>query len=132
MHASVVTACAHVLWPRPDIYCNYYVRAKFKPGGAPCCDDARGNTAHIHTHMYTHTHTYTHMHTHTHTHTLTLTLTHTYTYTHTHTHIKKKQSVPLPLSGHAIRQGRNARALSGPMSQCNATSWSRARNSQVD
>ena len=45
---------------------------------------------------------------------------------------KQKQSVPLPLSGHAIRHGRNARALSGPMSQCNATSWSQARNSQVD
>ena len=46
MHVCVVTACAHVLWPRPDIYCNYYVRAKFKPGGAPGCYDARGNTGH--------------------------------------------------------------------------------------
>ena len=55
--------------------------------------------------------------------------THTITHTHAHTHAQKKakQSVPLPLSGHAIRHGRNARALSGPMSQCNATSWSRAR-----
>ena len=44
MHVCVVTACVHVLWPRPDIYCNYYVRAKFKPGGAPGCYDARGNT----------------------------------------------------------------------------------------
>ena len=44
MHVCVVTARAHVLWPRPDIYCNYYVRAKFKPGGAPGCYDARGNT----------------------------------------------------------------------------------------
>ena len=52
--------------------------------------------------------------------------------TNRHKKKKAKQSVPLPLSGHAIRQGRNARALSGPMSQCNATSWSRARNSQVD
>ena len=41
----VVTARACVLWPHPDIYCNYYVRAKFKPGGAPGCYDARGNTA---------------------------------------------------------------------------------------
>ena len=40
-----LTACAHVLWPRPDIYCNYYVIAKFKQGGAPGCYDARGNTA---------------------------------------------------------------------------------------
>ena len=23
MHVCVVTACAHVLWPRPDIYCNF-------------------------------------------------------------------------------------------------------------
>ena len=69
----------------------------------------------IHPHTPTHPHTYT--------------PTHTHTYIHTY---KKKQSVPLPLSGHAIRHGRNARALSGPMSQCNATSWSRARNSQVD
>ena len=45
MHVCVVTACAHVLWPRPDIYCNYYVRAKLKPGGVPGCYDARGNTA---------------------------------------------------------------------------------------
>ena len=44
MYVCVVTACAHVLWPRPDIYCNYYVRAKFKPGGVPGCYDARGNT----------------------------------------------------------------------------------------
>ena len=44
----------------------------------------------------------------------------------------KKQSVSLPLSGHAIWHSQNARALSGPLSQCNATSWSRARNSQVD
>ena len=60
--------------------------------------------------------------------------TYTLPHTHTHTHKKKKakQSVSLPLSGHAIRHGRNTRALSGPMSQCNATSWNRARNSQVD
>ena len=58
--------------------------------------------------------------------------THIHIHTHTQTHKKAKQSVPLPLSGHAIRHGRNAGALSGPMSQCNATSWSRARNSQVD
>ena len=45
VYVCVVTACAHVLWPRPEIYCNYYVRAKFKPGGAPGCYDARGNTA---------------------------------------------------------------------------------------
>ena len=45
MHVCVVTARAHVLWPRPDIYCNYYVRAKFKPGVAPGCYDAGGNTA---------------------------------------------------------------------------------------
>ena len=45
MHVCVVTTCAHVLWPRPDIYCNYYVREKFKPGVAPGCYDARGNTA---------------------------------------------------------------------------------------
>ena len=44
MHVCVVTARVRVLWPRPDIYCNYYVRAKFKPGGAPGCYDARGNT----------------------------------------------------------------------------------------
>ena len=44
MHVCVVTARARVLWLRPDIYCNYYVRAKFKPGGAPGCYDARGNT----------------------------------------------------------------------------------------
>ena len=44
MHVCVVTACVHVLWPRPDIYCNYYVRAKFKPGGVPGCYDTRGNT----------------------------------------------------------------------------------------
>ena len=44
MHVCVVTARARVLWPRPDIYCNYYVRVKFKPGAAPGCYDARGNT----------------------------------------------------------------------------------------
>ena len=44
MHVCVITARARVLWLRPDIYCNYYVRAKFKPGGAPGCYDARGNT----------------------------------------------------------------------------------------
>ena len=44
MHVYVVTACAHVLRPRPDIYCNYYIREKFKPGIAPGCYDARGNT----------------------------------------------------------------------------------------
>ena len=41
---------------------------------------------------------------------------------HTHKAKAKKQSVPLPLSGHlphAIRHSRNARALSGPLSQCN-------------
>ena len=53
--------------------------------------------------------------------------------THTHTKSKsKKQSVLLPLIGHAIWHSQNARALSGPMSQCNTISWSRARNSQVD
>ena len=54
--------------------------------------------------------------------------------THTHTRTQKKQSVSLLLSGHAnaIRHSRNACALSGPLSQCNTTSWSRARNSQVD
>ena len=46
MHMCVVTACAHVLWPRPDTYCIYYVRAKFKPGGVPGCYDAGGNTVH--------------------------------------------------------------------------------------
>ena len=57
---------------------------------------------------------------------------HTYVHT-THTHTKaKKQSVSLPLSGHAIWHSQNVRALSGPLNQCNATSWSRARNSQVD
>ena len=89
------------------------------------------------THTQIHAHTCARMHTRTHTHTHTCTHTHTHK-SHTHTQIThtqkkaKKQSVPLPLSGHAIRQGRNACALSGPMSQCNATSWSRARNSQVD
>ena len=76
----------------------------------------------IHSHEYTHTHTHTHTHTRTH--------THAHTHTHTHTHTKKKdkrQSVSLPLSGHAIWHSQNARALSGPLSQCNATSWSRAR-----
>ena len=59
--------------------------------------------------------------------------THCRIHAHTHTHkAKAKQSVLLPLSGHAIWHSQNARALSGPMSQCNATSWSRARNSQVD
>ena len=47
MHVCVVTARARVLWPPPDIYCNYYVRAKFKPGAAPGCYGARGNTAHV-------------------------------------------------------------------------------------
>ena len=51
MHVCVVNARARVLSlslrPRPDIYCNYYVRAKFKPGGVPSCYDARGNTAYI-------------------------------------------------------------------------------------
>ena len=53
MHVCVVTARARVLWPRPDIYCNYYVRAKFKPDGAPGCYDARGNTAYntVHDHI---------------------------------------------------------------------------------
>ena len=78
---------AHVLWPRPNIYCNYYVRAKFKPGGAPGYYDARGNTVHIHTHIYTHTHTQKHTHTHTHTQTQKHTHTHTLTQTQTHTHI---------------------------------------------
>ena len=59
-------------------------------------------------------------HTHTHTHTRA----HTHTRTHTHKKKKQKQSVSLPLNGHAIRRSRNARALSGPLSQCNATSWS--------
>ena len=45
---------------------------------------------------------------------------------------KPKQSISLPLSGHAIWHSRNARELSEHLSQCNATSWSRARNSQVD
>ena len=44
MHVCVVTAHAHGLWPRPDIYRIYYVRARFKPGGAPGCYDAGGNT----------------------------------------------------------------------------------------
>ena len=44
MHVCVVTARAIVLWRCPDIYCNYYVRANFKLGGAPGCYDARGNT----------------------------------------------------------------------------------------
>ena len=79
------------------------------------------------THHYTHIHTHTHTHTHAHTH------AHTHTHTHTQKQSKKqKQSVSLPLSGHAIWHSQNARALSGPLSQCNATSWSRARNSQVD
>ena len=85
-----------------------------------------------------HTHVHTCSHTHAHTHTWHIHMcTHTRTHTHTHTHTHKKQSkakqsVSLPLSGHAIWHSQNARALSGPMSQCNATSWSRARNSQVD
>ena len=58
--------------------------------------------------------------------------THTRTCTHSKKSKSKKQSVSLPLSGHAIWHSQNARALSGPLSQCNATSWSRARNSQVD
>ena len=54
-------------------------------------------------------------------------------YTHTHTKTKDKDKVfrcrlAVTLSGIA----RNARALSGPLSQCNATSWSQARYSQVD
>ena len=52
MHVCVVTARARVLWPRPDIYCNYYVSAKFKLGGAPGCYDARGNTAQILVHVF--------------------------------------------------------------------------------
>ena len=43
-----------------------------------------------------------------------------------------KQNVSLPLSGHAIWHSQNACALSGPLRQCTATSWSQARNSQVD
>ena len=53
---------------------------------------------------------------------------HTQVHTYIHT---QKQSVSLPLSGRAIWHSQNARALSGLLSQCNATSWSRARNSQV-
>ena len=56
MHVCVVTACARVLWPRPDIYCNYYVRAKFKPGGAPGCYDARGNTDKVYIYIYIYVH----------------------------------------------------------------------------
>ena len=78
-----------------------------------CCNikmnDITENVTHTHTHARTHAHTHTHARTHTHIHTQKQ---------------KAKQSVSLPLNGHTIRRSRNARALSGPLSQCNATSWS--------
>ena len=55
--------------PRPDdYYCNYCVRGKFKPGGAPGCYDARGNielcsgfNESMRDHTCTRTHTYVHV-----------------------------------------------------------------------
>ena len=69
---------------------------------------------HVHTCARTHTNLHTHAH------------------THTHTHTSKVKCVAVPLSGHAFWHSQNARALSGPLSKCNATSWSLAKNSQVD
>ena len=95
------------------------------------CQHTNNSHAHTHTHTHTHIHKHTHcvyMHTHTHTRARTSKRTRTHTRTHTHTH-KAKQSVLLPFSGHVIWYSQNSRALSGPLSQCNATSWSRARNS---
>ena len=94
-----------------------------------CCGE--GKNTHTHTcthtiHKHTHACTHTHRHAHTHMH------IRTHARMHARTHTKQKQSVSLPLSGHATWYSRNARALSGPLSQCNTTSWSRARNSQVD
>ena len=92
------------------------------------CTYAVHTCLHTHTHTHKHTHTYTRIHAHMHAHAQADAQAHA----HTHTHTKQKQSVSLPLSGHAIWHSQNARALSGPMSQCNATSWSWARNLQVD
>ena len=59
------------------------------------------------------TNTYTQMHTQTHVCTHKHMYAHTNTCMHTQTHVctHKKASVSLPLSGHAIRHSRNARAL---------------------
>ena len=89
------------------------------------------------TYTQTHTHTRTHTtpHTHTHTHTHTHHTPYTHTHTHTHTHTQKQSKVyrcRLAVTQSGLALCRNACALSGPLSQCNATSWSWARNLQVD
>ena len=127
-HTHTHTPHTHTHTPTPHTHTHPHPHTPHTPTPTP--------TPTTHTHTHTHTHHTHHTPTHTPTHTRTPTHTPTPT-THTHTpHTQskksKKQSVSLPLSGHAIWHSQNARALSGPLSQCNATSWSRARNSQVD